>query len=452
MKKVVTFILVMVMALACFTACAVETTPAETDEETSETTSTETATTESAIVENNPVEITWWNYPNSIGEDLANELAESFMDENPWITVNIESKTADGIAEQISIAANTGALPDIQSGSAQWVLGYATMGLMLPIDDCTDKSLWPESLVESLSVSGNYYVAPYTNNAIGFAVNRDWLEECGVSDKVPDSTGTWTYDTFTEVLEAVSDADNGKYGLGLYAADTGGDQVYHCLLWGFGAQSYSDDNTESVLGSAEAANGLEYLVDLQDRGLTNPGVAGASANDVINNMFTGGTVCFVMANSGHMSGIRTAFEEGTYEEFNMDLVPYPTLDGTGSNSASFTDGIWLWDTGDEARQEAAKLFMEYLTNAENLATLGAQDGCISPMVDADLSTLSEDDQKAYNLFKWAGNYGIGVPGYSEVRPLLVAGLQAAFNHEKTADEALNEFQDQANAVIQDNLS
>lgn len=451
MKKTLAVTLAIVMAFACFAACSADTIPSETSEEVSAS-ATEANATESAAAEKEPVEITWWNYPNSIGEDLANELAESFMDENPWITVNIENKTADGIAEQISIAANTGALPDIQSGSAQWVLGYATMGLMLPIDDCTDKSLWPESLVESLSVSGSYYVAPYTNNAIGLAVNRDWLEECGVSDLVPDSTGTWTYDTFTEVLEAVSDADNGKYGLGLYAADNGGDQVYHCLLWGFGAQSYSDDNTECLLGSAEAADGLEYLVDLQDRGLTNPGVAGASANDVINNMFAGGTVCFVMANSGHMGAIRTAFEEGTYDEFNMDLVPYPTLDGSTSNSASFTDGIWLWNTGDESRQDAAKLFMQYLTDGENLATLGAQEGCISPMVDADLSNLSEDDQKAYNLFKWAGNYGIGVPGYAEIRPLLVADLQAAFNHEMNAKEALRDFQSKANEVIQSNLS
>ena len=103
--------------------------------------------------------------------------------------------------------------------------------------------------------------------------------------------------------------------------------------------SYSDDNKQCVLNSPEAVEGLEYLVNLQDQGLTNPGVAGASCNDVINNMFAGGQVCFVMANSGHMGGIRTAFKEGTYNEFDMDLVPFPTVDGTSSNTASFTDGI-----------------------------------------------------------------------------------------------------------------
>lgn len=450
MKKALAATLAIAMVLVSFTACSSN--KQKNGEEAPTAASTGTPATKAPADEKEPVEITWWNYGNSIGEDLADTLAKSFMDANPWITVNIENKPGDSIAEQISIAANTNALPDIQSGSAQWVMGYATMGLMLPIDDCTDKSLWPEALVKSLSVSGNYYVAPYTNNAIGFAVNRDWLKERGVSDLVPDSTGTWTYDTFTKVLEAVSDADNGKYGLGLYAADTGGDQLYHCLLWGFGAQSYSDDNTKCTLGSPEAVNGLKYLVDLQDRGLTNPGVAGANASDVIRNMFAGGNVCFVMANSGHLASIRESFAEGSYKEFDLDLAPFPTLDGAASNTASFTDGIWLWKTGDESRQEAAKLFMKYLTGTENLAALGAQEGCISPLVNADLSSLNDDEKKAYNLFKWAGNYGISVPGYAEIRPLLISDLQAAFNHEKTAQEALQDFQDKANEAIQANLS
>ena len=398
-----------------------------------------------------PIEITWWNYPNSINEDLANELASEFMAQNDWITVNVEQKTSDGIAEQISIAANTGALPDVQSGSAQWVLGYATVGLLEPIDGCTDKSIWPEAMVNALSVDGKYYIAPYTNNAIGFAVNRDILKEYGVNDLVPDSTGTWTFETFTEVLKAVSDPANGRYGLGYYAADTGGDQVHHCLLWGFGAKSYADDNKSSILYSDAAIEGLEYLIDLQDRGLTNPGVAGASCNDVINNMFAGGKVCFVMANSGHMGGIRTAFAEGTYPEFDMDLVPFPTVDGKSSNTASFTDGIWMWNTDDAAREEAATLFMSFLCSKDVMVKLGSQDGNISPLVDADLSSLNADAQKAYNLFKYAGNYGIGVPGYAEIRPVLVACLQAAFNHEMTAAEALESFQNQANDIINSNL-
>ena len=442
MKKSVALGLATAMLLSLFTACGSGAGVSESEKQ--ETTS--------ATGENAPVEITWWNYPNSIGEDLANELAAEFMAENSWITVNVEQKMADGIAEQISIAANTGALPDIQSGSAQWALGYSAMDLLRPIDECVDKSIWPEAMVQALSVDGKYYIAPYTNNAIGLAVNRDMLEKFGVNDLVPDSTGTWTYDTFTEVLKAVSNPDEGRYGLGYFAADTGGDQIHHCLLWGFGAKSYADDNKSCVLNSPEAVEGLEYLISLQDQGLTNPGVAGASANDVINNMFAGGQVCFVMANSGHMDSIRTAFAEGSYEEFNMDLVPYPTVDGTTSNTASFTDGIWLWNTGDSEREKAADLFMEYLASKDVMTKIGAQEGTISPLVDADLSNLSEDAQKAYNLFKYAGNYGIGVPGYAEIRPLLVANLQAAFNHEVSAADALANFQEEANAVIESNLA
>lgn len=448
MKKLIALLLA-VCLICMVSACGAKAPAAETP-----SSGTEKATETVAEPKQTPTEITWWNYPNSIGEDLSIKLADEFMAKYDWITVNVEQKTADGIAEQISIAANTGALPDVQSGAAQWVLGYATMGLLRPIDACVDKAIWPEAMVQALSVDGSYYIAPYTNNAIGFAVNRDILKACGVNDLVPDSTGTWSFETFTEVLKAVSDPSNGRYGLGYYAADTGGDQVHHCLLWGFGAKSYSDDNKQCVLNSPEAVEGLEYLVNLQDQGLTNPGVAGASCNDVINNMFAGGQVCFVMANSGHMGGIRTAFKEGTYNEFDMDLVPFPTVDGTSSNTASFTDGIWLWDTGDDAREEAANLFMEYLASKDVLTRIGEQEGLglISPLVDADLSNLSEDAQKAYNLFKYAGNYGIGVPGYAEIRPLLVANLQAAFNHELSAAEALADFENQANEVIKSNLS
>ena len=116
--------------------------------------------------------------------------------------------------------------------------------------------------------------------------------------------------------------------------------------------------------------------------------------------------------------------------------------------------VWFNRPVSTNNEEAANLFMEYLASKDVLTRIGEQEGLglISPLVDADLSNLSEDAQKAYNLFKYAGNYGIGVPGYAEIRPLLVANLQAAFNHELSAAEALADFENQANEVIKSNLS
>lgn len=396
-------------------------------------------------------ELTFWVLSTDT-EGVLNEydrLVNDFSAKNPNITIRKELVPSDKINEKISIAVNTNAMPDLQNGSAQWVLSYAQRNKLVPLDDLIEKTDYDEALLNSLSVSGKLYVIPHTNNAIGLAVNRTAFKEANANDLLPkDSTETWSFDDFKKAAKAVTDPAKNRYGFGLYCGDTGGDQMFHAMLWGFGAKSYSDDNMQSVLNSPEAAEGLKFLISLQDEGLVPPGAVALKGNDVISKMFPAGQVCMVMANSGHMGQFRQTFKDGTNKEFELDLVAFPTKDGKSSNSVSFTSGYFIWNTENQDKINASEEFIKFATDKENMTKMAEQTGVISPLKSlADKYKPDTDDGKVIPLFKYAGNVGIGVPGYSEIRPVLIQELQAAFTKAKTPEKVLEDFQNKANDII-----
>ncbi|WP_309120298.1 sugar ABC transporter substrate-binding protein [Paenibacillus sp.] len=449
MKKSITSISALLLSISLLVGCSSGNGNGETD--TSSNTNAAPENAEPSAAEEK-VELTWWVDSRADIQDTYETIKNDFETANPNVTINLVQTPDDKIAERISIAINTEELPDVQQGSIGWPLTYAKKDLLVPLDDVVEKEDYDQGPLNSLSVDNKLYILPNSLTAPGMLVNRELFTAKNALDLLPQNMETWTYDQFVEAAKAVNDPDQGIYGFGTYAGDIGGDQGHHMFLWGFGAKTWSDDKTKAILNSPEGVEGLEYLVNIiNEEGITPPGVVGLKAGAVINEMFLQGKIGMTFGSLGNISAFDKAFADGTAKAFEYDIVPFPSKDGTTSNSVLFGYGTWAWNTKDETRIKWSKELVKFINSKESMTKMASVPSVI--VTRKSLNATYEPDSiqgKTIQLAKYAGDIGLAIPGYAETRNAFFPELQAAIMKSKTAQQALDEFVAKANRIIEQN--
>ncbi|GAA3409149.1 ABC transporter substrate-binding protein [Paenibacillus hodogayensis] len=394
------------------------------------------------------VELTWWVDTREDVQAIYEGYKAEFEKANPNVKINIVKTPDDKISERISIAVNTSQLPDVQQGSIFWPLTYAKKGLLVPLDEVIDKADFENSSLQSVAVDGKTYIYPNSMTASGLLVNRDLFKAKNAENLLPAAGGTWTYDQFLQAAKAVNDPSKQVYGFGMYAGDSGGDQGNHMFLWGFGAKTWSDDNTKAVLNSPEGIEGLDFMVKMIDEGVVPPGAAGLKAGAVINEMFLQSKVGMTFGSVGNVGAFTKAFNDGSAKKFDVDLVPYPSKDGKSSSSVLFGYGTWVWNTKNEAKTKWSKEFVKFINTKENMEKMAKASSVI--VTRKSLSKTYEENSiqgKTIKLFKYAGNIGAAIPGYTETRNAFFPELQAAFTKKKTSKQSLDDWVKKANDIV-----
>ncbi|MCY9656441.1 sugar ABC transporter substrate-binding protein [Paenibacillus chondroitinus] len=394
------------------------------------------------------VELTWWVDARGDVKQVYDDIKAGFEKANPNVKINMVVTPDDKINERISVAANTNEVPDIQQGSFFWPLSYAKKGLLVPLDDMIDKQDFEEKTLKSVSVDNKVFIYPNSTVAIGLLVNKDLFKEKGALDLLPQNMQPWSSEQFLKAAKAVTDPSKQTYGYGLYAGDSGGDQGTHSILWGFGAKTWNDDDTKATLNSPEGVKGLEFLTKLTDEGVVPPGAAGLKATAVFNDMFVQGKLGMAFGNIGNLPTLNKAFAEGNAKKFDVDIVPFPSVDGKSSNTVLFGYGTWMWNTKNEVKMKWAKEFVKFANNPENMGKMTQAESVIvarkSLAKSYEAGTMKS---KTIELFKYAGDIGVSVPGYPQTRAAFYPEVQAALTKAKTAQQALDDWVKKSNDII-----
>ena len=145
-------------------------------------------------------------------------------------------------------------------------------------------------------------------------------------------------------------------------------------------------------------------------------------------------------------------EKGEIQPFDLRFATIPQKVGEKDSSvmASYVCGALLMNNGNDAQMEGGREFLRWLMDErESLNEYSAY----SQPVFASVERATAADHPMYAalkeiepaLWSFTGN----VPGYVSTRSLLFPELQAAFSGEKTAKQALTDYQNNANQVIQE---
>lgn len=408
-----------------------------------------------------PVEIEVWLTPQWKGvfsqdEDGADydsfllEAAERFNEVNENVKVNVQVIAGEERSEKLSVAIQTKTLPDIFFDSSFALSEYAHMGVLAPLDDIIDDHSAtdiPESIWDNVRIDGKTYFYPFGHNPGTLVYNAEMFEEAGLQDYIAGEheIATWTLDEYETILETLKnnlDVDP----MGLFAVNEQGDTWNMSWLRMFGNPYFTEDGLIAT-NDESGVKAVAKLDEWREKGYTNRGAETSSSNDV-NAMFQNKQVAVSFTNSVLFSNILNDMEAGNVEPFDARLANIPGEEQPVS--FTYVTSSVVFETGDEARMNAAKEFVKFYSSDEDLVlasknTLPVRDS-VTPKVADELPYSEAYGKNAEYIINFSNN----TAGYAELRQALYPELQAVFIGDKTPQEAMDSFKTNGDEVIERN--
>jgi ABC-type glycerol-3-phosphate transport system substrate-binding protein len=297
----------------------------------------------------------WDNQQAESGLSQYQQAAvDLFEQSHPNIKVDVVTIPYTEYQDRLTIAVRGGTPPDVSTVDQIWNAAFATSTAIIPLDDYVAAS---DSVKEENFFPGAWASAALEDQVWGIPFNIDvWqftfynktlLDAAGVD---PQSLVTW--DGLKAAGEALTDAQNGKYGIGLFA-HLGEDTVVvmNSFVYSNGGSVLHDDGT-CALDEPEAVDALNYLVSLLPYA---PEGAANNASDNMRQLFLNGSLA---------TEWWPALEQPTL--FNSDL-DWDFVNGTAPEGKTpvGTLGGWNLVIYDKSQhKDEAWQFVEFMTSPE----------------------------------------------------------------------------------------
>ena len=262
------------------------------------------------------------------------------------------------------------------------------------------------------------------------------------SSDLDQETRTWTTDDFVAAMETIRDSGLTAVPGILYCGGQGGDQGTRALVNNLYSGTYTNpEHTEYTVNSPENVQALELLKSMVDNQSLNAN-AGFQASDELQQFANGTaavTFCWNASNKAQYASQVT---------FTPYAMAFPSDDGV----PELCGGIWgfgIFDSGDEARIEAAKTFIKFVCDDENQAAESVRLTGFFPVRES-LGDVYEGTDQAENMGEFAslmpylGDYYNVAPNWTEQRQNWFNMLQQIMVNNTPAQEAADAFVEASN--------
>lgn len=395
---------------------------------------------------NGMTEISLWTYPvgnwgNSV---VVAGLISDFMQKYPKIHISVKYLDYATGDEEVREAIEKGQTPDlVLEGPERMVADWGNKGLMADLSDLWEEDQMSDNVYENVRNAcrhrnGEYYVYPLCMTTHCMAINYDMFEAAGALKYIDEENHTWTTDGFVNAVKTLKDYGQEKAGV-IFCGGQGGDQGTRALINNLYGGTFTDpEHTEYTINSEENIRALELLQGLDGISFE-PDIVGQ--DEVA--MFCNGELAMAFCWNVSLEVSQTAMNPE--REFDIFPMAFPTSDG----EPNLQGGIWgfgVFDNGDEARTEAARTFIKFMTEDEKQYIKSVQTAVHWPVRDMEDIYVNDDIMREYSIFtKYMGDYYQITPGWAQARTAWWQMLQevgegrpadqAAETFVKTADEA-----------------
>lgn len=224
----------------------------------------------------------------------------------------------------------------------------------------------------------------------------------------------------------------------MYAKNNQGDTHIMMLLRAFGCPFFTEDGKFCV-NTPEGIKALKWIQDGVGRGWYPPASENLELSDMME-LFQNDQLAVCMMNPANVA---------VFEKAGLDArqVNFPSVNGTGM-STTFVSGFGVFDKGDEEKVKAAKAFVQFVCNDEELqqATLP------NVPVRTSYQKLYKDkivmsDAYAANeptLVNFTGN----LPNWTDVRSVFYPQMQNLLTGDKTPEEVAADIDAACNAAVE----
>jgi ABC-type glycerol-3-phosphate transport system substrate-binding protein len=224
------------------------------------------------------VDLSWWSFDLGLSSELyphgkwEGELAETYMAENPGVTIEHQALTWDALAK-VSTSIATGTAPNLILRAGHGMLTQAleadvAVEVELEADLAEDL---PEGYYERLMYQGKNYLIPFYVHAQGPLLNISIAQEAGAEDLLPAGpTRAWDFDQWLELMKACTRTrDDGTQTYGYVINATASNPFVHwpewLPMWNWGADTTAYDEASQQWGCAlDSEEGISWLQFMQD--------------------------------------------------------------------------------------------------------------------------------------------------------------------------------------------
>ncbi len=447
MKKIIALIFTLVLVVGLVTACSGDNNDGTDKEGPGQSTNQESGDS------SEPLKLTFF-YPVNVGGSAAaliDEICADFNEKNPNIIVEpIYTGNYDDTVTKIQTAITGGTPPDVFISLATQRFTMASTNMAMPLDDLIaadgdegqayiDDFL--DGFMEDSYVDGKTYSIPFQRSTMVLYYNKEAFAEVGLDPEKPPTT----WDELVEYGKLLTN-DN-REGVGL-ALNSGSAQW---AFTGFALQNSSDgknlmseDGKMVYFNTPENIEALQFWIDLQNKhDIMAEGIVQWTD---LPTQFLAGEVAMIYHTTGNMANINenASFEFGTAFLPGSERVAAPT----GGGNFYISSGI------SEERVQAAWEFIKFATDTERAAQWSIDTGYVATRESSFETDILKDyyaevpqASVAYEQLPYA-KPELTTYNAAEIWRILNDNIQSAIVGDATAEEALNNAQEEANAILE----
>jgi len=386
-----------------------------------------------------------WGDPAELSSQQA--VVDAFTAANPKITVDVTVSDWDAYWDKLQTGLAGGAAPDVFAMDGPLFPDYQSRDVLLDLKPYIDRDgydltqLADQGVADFTTADGGQYGLPRDLNTIILFFNKTMFDAAGVA--YPDES--WDWAKLVEVGKQLTkdvDGDGTVDQWGFYTETTDMENYWSSLVWQNGGDIISADKKTTLLGTPEAAGGIQFLQDLiwKEKIMAEPALF-AETGDA----FEQGKAA-MEANGSWLVPTHTAASEDL--GFTFGLAPLPAGPAGRFTSVNPTGAVVYQGT---KAPDAAWEFVKYLASPaaqEQLMLLKASLPVSKEVLAGPYATSFEGADVLAESLSYA-NLKPSFAGYNEFTTILQGELDAnVFNEpKKTAAEALGDVVPELDAVL-----
>lgn len=429
MKKVGTYLLILVLITSMFAGC----TPKATETKTEPTQTTEA--TQEAQQPAEPVKITFWhNYDEGAGQvAVLDELIKQFEAENQGITVEPQYLEWQALKDNVIAGATTGQLPDVMRGDIGFVPQFQSLNVLLEMDTAfPDYSETATTVMEApnstAKASDHFYgIAANTNTKILYYNKKMVTNEPKSLDEMWQAALDASKDGVTGFVEAWL----GGWNLGQYIWSNGGDIL---------APDYS--TAEGYINGPAAVEVLTKMAELHKAGAFNgPSIDPGAPGDTEGL----GTGKYAMTVDGPWKANDLASK---YPDMEFGAVQLPP-GKAGSIGVLGGEDFMMFKSSDKAHQDAAWKFVKFMVGKDAqiaMAKVGQMPVNKEALKDAEVIKAMPLLPVFAKALETAKSRPV-TPKWSDMEGIINTKATEAVLGQKTPQQALDEAAKEIDALI-----
>ena len=380
------------------------------------------------------VTISYFNWSANGGheEDLQ-AITDTFHEENPNITIDLQTVPYDGYFTALQTAVAGGSAADTFELNYEEFGTYVEAGALAELTG-VDTSVYVDDLVNGFVYDGKQYGLPTAFQAGIVAYNKTLFDAAGVSYP----TEEWTWDDARTAAEEITDPEKDIWGLQQPAHFW----EFYSTLAAAGGEFFNGDKSEVTFNSPEGLEAWKWLTEKSGT-IAPPVNEIAGIPDIESTMFKNGQLGMWQVASGAISGLRD-----TADEWDIQIVPALQ----SHTSYAFVNMVGV--SSSSKQTEAAEKWAVYLTTSD--AAVDARVGSSWDLpARKDTSKFQQwiDDAPPANkaAVLTAATDSVYPPTLTgkqtELQDILNEELTATTSGQKTAEQAIGDAEQRVNDLI-----